>query len=195
MTKKNPEDKKQRIINAAIKIISEKGYHGASTALIAKKAGVSQGIIFHYFGNKEGLFFSLLKGKSKMFREEFEKSVGGEKNALKKIKIAALSYARLVQKEEKFYGIVIKQIMGSGLDPNRITKYVTMETYNLIKELIEEGIKQGVLREIDPEVATTCLFGMMNYNALRWMVFGKNFSLDEAAKKTVDIFLRGIAKS
>ena len=195
MTKKNPEDKKQRIINAAIKLISEKGYHGASTTLIAKEAGVSQGIIFHYFGNKEGMFFSLLKDKSKMFREEFEKSVGGEKNALKKIEIAALSYARLVQKEEKFYGIVIKQIRGSGLDPNKITKYVTMETYNLIKELIEEGIKQGVLREIDPEVATTCLFGMMDFSALRWLVFGKNFSLDEAAKKTVDIFLRGIAKS
>lgn len=195
MNVKKPLDKKHRIIDAAIKLISKKGYHGATTSLIAKEAGVSQGLIFHYFGNKEGLFFSLLKEKSEMFKEEFEKSVGDERNALKKIEIAMLTHARLIPKEEKFFGIMIKQIRGSGLDAKKINKIGMLKSLKLIEGLIEEGIEQGVLRKVEVATAATCLFGMMDYNALRWMVFGKSFSLEDAAKEAVDIFLRGIAKS
>ena len=186
---------KQRIIDAAIKLISEKGYHGASTDLIAKEAGVSQGLIFHYFKSKEGLFFSLLKEKSKMFKEEFKKSAGDEKDVLKKIEIAVLTYAKLIQKEEKFYEIIIKQSRGSGLDFDKINKYGLMESAKLIGELIRTGVEQGVLRELDFKVAASCLFGMIEQNALRWMMLGKNFSLDDAIKEAMDIFRRGVIKS
>ena len=186
---------KQRIINAAVKLISEKGYHGASTDLIAKEAGVSQGLIFHYFKSKEGLFFSLLKEKSKMFKEEFKKSAGDEKDVLKKIEIAVLTYAKLIQKEEKFYEIIIKQSRGSGLDFDKINKYGLMESAKLIGELIRTGVEQGVLRELDFKVAASCLFGMIEQNALRWMMLGKNFSLDDAIKEAMDIFRRGVIKS
>ena len=194
MKVKDTSNSKQRIIDAAVKLISEKGYHGASTDLIAKEAGVSQGLIFHYFKNKEGLFFSLLKEKSKMFKEELEKSTGDEKDVLKKIEIAVLTYARLIQKEEKFYEVLIKQSRGSGLDFDKINKYGLMESAKLIGELIKTGIKQGVLRELDSEVAASCLFGMIEQNALRWMMLGKNFSLEEAIKESLDIYRRGIIK-
>lgn len=191
---RKPSDKKQRIIDAAIKLISEKGYHGATTALIAKEAGVSQGIIFHYFGSKEGLFYTLLKEKAQIYREEFEKNIGDEKNTIKKIEIAVLTYAKLVQREERFYEILIKQIRGSGLDFQKISKYGLMDCFNLIADLIREGIKRGIFRKIDVEIAATSLFGMMEYGALRWMIFGKKFSLAEINKKMLNIFLQGISK-
>lgn len=195
MNVKDSLNSKQRIIDAAAKLISEKGYHGATTDLIAKEAGVSQGLIFHYFKSKEGLFFSLLKEKSKTFKEEFEKSTGDEKDVLKKIEIAVLTYARLIQKEEKFYEILIKQSRGSGLDFDKINKYGLMESAKLIGELIRTGIEQGVLRELDFEVAASSLFGMIEQNALRWMILRKNFSLEEAIKEAMDIFRRGVIKS
>ena len=81
---RDPEDKKQRIMNSAIKVIAEKGYNGASTALIARDAGVSQGIIFHYFGNKEELFWTMIKQKAEIFERELKQNLRDEKNALKK---------------------------------------------------------------------------------------------------------------
>ncbi len=195
MNVKESLNSKQRIIDAAVKLISEKGYHGASTDLIAKEAGVSQGLIFHYFKNKEGLFFSLLKEKSKMFKEEFRKSAGDEKDVLKKIEIAVLTYSQLIQKEEKFYEIIIKQSRGAGLDFDKINKYGLMESAKLIGELIRTGVEQGVLRELDFEVAASCLFGMIEQNALRWMMLKKNFSLEDAIKEAMDIFRRGVVKS
>ena len=124
-----------------------------------------------------------------------EKSVGDERNALKKIEIAMLTNDSLIPKEEKFFEIMIKQIRGSGLDAKKIDKIGMLKSLKLIEGLIEEGIEQGVLRKVDVETAATCLFGMMDHKALRWMVFGKSFSLEDTAKEAVDIFLRGIAKS
>lgn len=47
----NPE-KQDRILNAALKEFAQKGYQNASTNEIVKEAGISKGLLFHYFNNK-----------------------------------------------------------------------------------------------------------------------------------------------
>lgn len=188
------KETRERILDAAITLFSARGYHNATTAMIAREADVSQGIIFYYFKSKEELFLTLLKEKSDGVRKEFEKHISGEKCALKKIQIVVSSYICLLHKEEKFYEIVIKQLRGAGVSINKIGKYITRGVFNLIEELIREGITQGIFRKIDTEIAATCLFGMIDFNALRWMMFKKSFPLEEACIEAVDIFLRGIKK-
>nr|WP_207725840.1 TetR/AcrR family transcriptional regulator [Clostridium sp. DJ247] len=51
-----PEEKKKRILNACIEEFALNGYDKASTNSIVKKADISKGILFHYFGNKKNLF-------------------------------------------------------------------------------------------------------------------------------------------
>ncbi len=53
------EEKKIRIINAALKEFGSKGYDNASTNSIVKEANISKGILFHYFKNKKQLFLYL----------------------------------------------------------------------------------------------------------------------------------------
>ena len=48
-------DKKQRILDAALEVFAQKSYHGASMSNIAKLAGVSKGLIYNYFTNKESI--------------------------------------------------------------------------------------------------------------------------------------------
>ena len=51
-----PDDRRTRIIEAAIREFAAKGYAGASTNAIAAGAGVAKGLAFHHFGSKEALF-------------------------------------------------------------------------------------------------------------------------------------------
>jgi TetR/AcrR family transcriptional regulator len=53
------EEKQNRIINAAIREFALKGFDKASTNEMVKEAGISKGLIFHYFSNKKGLFLFL----------------------------------------------------------------------------------------------------------------------------------------
>jgi TetR/AcrR family transcriptional regulator len=54
------EEKRERIIEAALQEFL-KGYMAASTDAIVKEAGISKGLLFHYFGSKRGLFLFLIK--------------------------------------------------------------------------------------------------------------------------------------
>jgi len=52
--------KKQRIINAALAEFAQKKYDYASTNSIVKKAQIGKGMLFHYFGNKKNLYIYLI---------------------------------------------------------------------------------------------------------------------------------------
>ena len=53
-------NKKEAILNVALKLFSSQGFDNTSTSLIAKKAEVSEGLIFRHFINKEGLLNEIL---------------------------------------------------------------------------------------------------------------------------------------
>lgn len=54
------EDKKEIIIENAVGVFSERGYYKATTAMVAKAAGVTQPYVFHFFENKEELFKAVI---------------------------------------------------------------------------------------------------------------------------------------
>lgn len=54
-------EKKERIIKAGFELICENGYHNTDTSKIAKKAGVSTGIVYQYFKDKRSIFMAGLE--------------------------------------------------------------------------------------------------------------------------------------
>ncbi len=54
-------EKQQNIVKTALELFAEKGYDATSTSLVAKKAGVSEGLIFRHFENKEGLLNAIIE--------------------------------------------------------------------------------------------------------------------------------------
>ena len=56
-----PQQKRALLLQAAKTLFSERGFDATSTQLIAKVAGVSEGILFHHFGSKRGLFEALVE--------------------------------------------------------------------------------------------------------------------------------------
>ena len=68
-------EKQDRIINAAIKEFAQKGYDSASTNEIVKEAGISKGLLFHYFQSKKQLFFFLFDYCYNLVADEFYKKI------------------------------------------------------------------------------------------------------------------------
>jgi TetR/AcrR family transcriptional regulator len=82
-------EKQDRIINAAIKEFAQKGYDSASTNEIVKEAGISKGLLFHYFQSKKQLFFFLFDYCYKLVADEFYKKVDlTERDFFKRIRQA-----------------------------------------------------------------------------------------------------------
>lgn len=54
-------EKQEKILQAALQLFAKEGYHATSTSKVAKQAGVSEGLIFRHFGNKDGLLQAILE--------------------------------------------------------------------------------------------------------------------------------------
>lgn len=71
-------EKQQKILEATIKEFADKGFEKASTNEIIKEAGISKGILFHYFTNKKTLFLFAYDYAVELCMEEFFKKVDEE---------------------------------------------------------------------------------------------------------------------
>ncbi|MFS1511414.1 TetR/AcrR family transcriptional regulator [Chengkuizengella sp. SCS-71B] len=71
--KKKDIDTKQKIVDAAYRVLAEQGYDKTSMKQIAKEAGVAQGLINYYFESKEDLLFELFHEESCRYSEELSK--------------------------------------------------------------------------------------------------------------------------
>lgn len=60
---RNPQQTQQRILEAAVEEFSDKGFAGARVDVIARRARINKRMLYHYFGDKEGLFREVLRRK------------------------------------------------------------------------------------------------------------------------------------
>ena len=67
--RKTKEERREQILDAALEIFAERGYHGASTEEIARRAGISQPYVFRLFGTKKDLFIAV---ETRCFRQTLE---------------------------------------------------------------------------------------------------------------------------
>ncbi|MCM1049073.1 MAG: TetR/AcrR family transcriptional regulator [Clostridiales bacterium] len=69
------KEKQDRMINAALKIFAANGYKHASTDDIVATAEISKGLLFHYFGSKQGLYSFLFDYSVKYMKLELSRGV------------------------------------------------------------------------------------------------------------------------
>jgi len=98
-------DKKQLILEAALKLFVEFGFHGTPTSKIAEEAGVANGTLFHYFSTKDELVVALysdIKSRMVQYIEANTKTENSFKETIKGQYLASLYWALDNQKQFLF---------------------------------------------------------------------------------------------
>lgn len=90
-------EKQDRMINASLHFFAKNSYKHASTDDIIKEAGISKGLLFHYFGNKQNLYTFLLEYSVRYMLFEYDRLIGDEKDYFafhEKLELAKLNILR-----------------------------------------------------------------------------------------------------
>ncbi len=95
--------RKDRIMDAALRIFAEKGFQNATITEISKEAGVSEATIYEYFGTKEDLLFAIPEKISNETFEESSKVIPFIKGVEGKMRAILLSYVQLYQIESSLF--------------------------------------------------------------------------------------------
>lgn len=103
------EDRKMRIIDVCIEEFAQNGYENASTNSIVKKAEISKGILFHYFGNKKNLYLFIVDYIVSFLTEKFfEMDESPPEDIFEKIMNAGLVKLKIAYEYPMMYKIVFE---------------------------------------------------------------------------------------
>ena len=185
------EDKRKQILKAAVKVFAEKGYHGCRISDVAEEAGVAYGLVYHYFGNKEGLLRTIFDTNWAIFvnaLEEIEKRPVSSREKIRKVTdflFDVFEAAPLIVKV-----LVVEfgrsQRLGLTLDRPDVDR-----AFKALTRIYDEARKSGELREgVDARAMSLIYMGSMEAALASFVVESSESSVAaaytvEAMKKTL----------
>src|SRR3954465_6689773 len=90
-TRRSSDERREHVIAAAVSEFARSGYHGASTAAIAKRAGISQPYIYALSPNKRALFLAANKQVTGNIRRRFVEAARGTDEPAERLRLMAES--------------------------------------------------------------------------------------------------------
>jgi TetR/AcrR family transcriptional regulator, repressor of fatR-cypB operon len=158
-TMKN-NDKREEIMQAALELIAEHGFHGAPMAMIADKAGVAAGTIYRYFESKDVLI-------TELYRELEEKLVAFLQDGYSASKPIRERFLHINASVLRFfianplYFRYMEQYMYSpfGIALKRDRLLGKSDEFDILKSIFEDGITQQVLKELPLPLHIALAFG------------------------------------
>lgn len=190
------EKRRKQILDAAASVFSKKGFGSARMEDIAVKAGISKGLVYEYFKNKDELFFALYDHVSQQFYELIFRNIEKEKTveaALKKMIQA--TFDALDEWEE--FGHIFLDFWAEHRRA-RAMQVRFSELYSRdrarLAEFIEAGIRKGEFRKMDPIASAAIIIALLDGLMLQ-RIFDKRivkkYDIDKHAE---DMIFKGILK-
>src|SRR6478609_4077882 len=144
-------DKREHIINTAIKLFATKGFEGTSIRDLAAAADVNVAMVNYYFGSKEKLFESMVELNVAYTRGAFDEiSNDNSLSEIEKIdKIIDLYVSRIFSNRE-FHKVLHHEIqLNQRPELGKAISNVIGKNYQIIKSIIEAGIRKKEFRKVD----------------------------------------------
>lgn len=188
------ENKHQKILHAAIKVFSEKGFYNSRVSEIAKEANVADGTIYLYFKNKDDILISLFEEEFGKIVQNMRAALDKEKDALQKIKRFAITHLSIVSKQQELGEVMGVEVRQSSKFMKEYINKPFIEYLNIIRSVVTEGQEKGLIRkDLTPGIMKRAFFGALDEMARYWVLSTqKKHSIDDAALQISDVFIRGM---
>lgn len=177
MARKGPNnggEKRDRILRAAVKIFSRKGYFNSKVSEIARSAEVADGTIYLYFKNKDDLLISLFEEKMGEIVADVRRRIEVGGNALEKLRIFIENHMDLLEREAGLVEVIQVELRQSTKFLKDYTPVKFFEYLQVISDILEEGKREGLLRpDLNVSVARRAIFGALDELSLTYILSRK----------------------
>jgi len=188
-------DKREAILNAAVKVFAQKGFFNSKVADVAAEAGIADGTVYLYFKSKDEILHSI-------FDRAMEEFIGEGKREINKIKEPDQRLQRIAELHLEKLGadrnlaIVFQvELRGSTKFMEEFSAAGFAEYLGIIHQTIEEGQKTGVFRkDLNATVCSKILFGALDEMVTNWILSKKSYPLAPMADEVLKIFFGGVLR-
>lgn len=185
--------KYNQIIDAAVIVIAENGYHYAQVSKIAKQAGVADGTIYLYFKNKEDLLISLFQEKMGQFILKIEQVIAGKSNAIEKLYALVEMHFRQLAADQHLALVTQLELRQSNKDLRLKINEVLKGYLKILDEILTKGKENGEFQQdLDVRLARQMVFGMLDETVTNWVMNEQKYDLVDLTTPVHKLLVNGL---
>ncbi|MEI4769354.1 TetR/AcrR family transcriptional regulator [Psychrobacillus sp. FJAT-51614] len=190
---KKDKPKYKQIIDAAIIVIAENGYHQSQVSKIAKQAGVADGTIYLYFKNKEDILISVFEEKMEMFAENLKVILKENTTSSEKLFKMIENHFNVLAEDHHLATVTQLELRQSNLALRLRINEILKNYLVLLDTILKEGIENG---EFDPTIdirlARQMVFGTIDETTTTWVMNEYKYDLVALTDKVHRLLFKGL---
>ena len=146
--------RREQIVAAAVELFSDRGYYRTTIQDIARKAGVSIGLIYQYAQTKEDILLLSLMSVMETYKQGIPDAASGRTDPLDVLWASLAAYCRVVDRARNAAVLAYRSTKSLPREHRQFLKQVELETNELIAKALQDCIDAGLFRQINVDLVT-----------------------------------------
>jgi len=186
------EIRRRQIIEAAIRVMAEKGWNETSIDEITREAGVSRGLVSYHFRDKSELLSGVLARCQEMFNDAISQAIAQTDDKVQQARLALRHAIDYTVEDPTVYQVFVYFAANGRSNPELGDQIRAL--WGNFREIAAAGIRRGQARgiyrnDIDPDAAAARQIGAITGLAVQWIVDPGAFPFVEAARQCEDMLI------
>jgi TetR/AcrR family transcriptional regulator, fatty acid metabolism regulator protein len=191
------EEKRRRILDAAVRVFARNGFHTSRVGDIAEEAGVAHGLLYHYFASKDEVLQTLFRENWGELLRRFEAVAASDEGADEKLRGIVKILLRTWRNDPDLVTVMVREVARSAHLASQVDDIG--RGFGVIQGVIEQGQAEGVFRrELDARFASWVVYGGLEEILTGW-VMGRLPDGDEevarAERTILDVVCGGLTRT
>jgi TetR/AcrR family fatty acid metabolism transcriptional regulator len=185
----SPDATRRRILDAALDVFGERGYHAAAVDEIVARADASKGTFYFHFPNKQGIFLALADEGARRLAAGVERAVADEPNALRRVDAALRAVLGTLSRHRTLARLLLVDL-GGGFGAKLVE--VRGRLAELIRGHLDAAVAEGSIPPLDTELAAYVWLGAIDEIVMRWLTTGSPDELESVGGPLRTLLLRSV---
>ena len=192
MQQTRARDRHRRILDAALRVFSRRGYRDASVDDIADESRTSKGGVYFHFPGKEAIFLALLERTATRLLEKIEESIAFHEDPIAKADAALLAVLRTFSNHRGLARLFMVEALGAGREFHQRMAAIRGEFAAIIQHHLDDAVRQGIIEPVDTEIAGQAWFGALNEVMTNWVLSSRPERLEDAYIALRPLLMRSV---
>ena len=184
--------RRSQIVSAAVELFSHRGYFGTTILDVARKAGVSSGLIYQYVHDKDDVLLLALLSVLDSYKHEIPLALEGVTDPIERFCVAIEAYCRIVDQKREATVLAYRSTKSLPEPRRQLIKASELESNGLIAGCLSDCIDQGLFRPVNVTLLAYQLVMFAHAWALKHWRLKEVFTLDEYVREGVDFYLQAL---
>ncbi|PXY33415.1 TetR family transcriptional regulator [Prauserella coralliicola] len=181
---------RQRIMEAAVRLFAENGYHATGIEMISNETQIGRGAMYHHIGSKEALLFEICHTRMSDLLTQSGRIVAMDTTYEERFRELMRSTMRNLAEHALEWTVSFQEFKALTGQRRAVIQDARDRYENMVAEILEGGAKAGEFRPLDPLV-TKGILGHYNYS-YAWIRPDGERTPEEIADLFTDTLLKGV---